>query len=203
MGSKPDVRKKAGGRERSGAKVREMIVAVATDCFATHGYPASTLRNIAEKADITGAAIYYHFNNKEKILGEIIFKSLGDLTEKVRAAAAASDDPEEQLSLVATAHILYIFERGREARIVTEDSRFLSPEDYEQSSRMQVKILDVYRQILMRAGLTKSEATLRAFNIISVILGIYRWHRRSAPEDQAQILQRSVAFVLRGAGLSA
>lgn len=201
MVSNVDTKKNTGSRERSGAAVRDMIVSVATDYFATHGYPASTLRNIAEKAGITGAAIYYHFTNKEKILGEIIFKSLEDLAEKVKAAAEASEDPKEQLSLVATAHILYIFEQGREARIVTEDSRFLSPEDYAQSRQMQVEILKTYRNILLRTGLSKSEATLRAFNIISVVLGIYRWQRPSVPQDQAQILQRSVAFILRGAGL--
>jgi AcrR family transcriptional regulator len=54
------------GERRSGT--RERIQAVAVELFAEHGYEKTSLREIAERLDVTKAALYYHFNTKEAIV---------------------------------------------------------------------------------------------------------------------------------------
>src|SRR3954469_17577999 len=54
------------GERRSGT--RERIQAVALELFAEHGYEKTSLREIAERLDVTKAALYYHFKTKEDIL---------------------------------------------------------------------------------------------------------------------------------------
>jgi AcrR family transcriptional regulator len=54
------------GERRSGT--REKIQAVAVELFAEHGYEKTSLREIAERLDVTKAALYYHFNTKEAIV---------------------------------------------------------------------------------------------------------------------------------------
>lgn len=54
------------GERRSGT--REKIQAVALELFAEHGYDKTSLREIAERLDVTKAALYYHFNTKEDIV---------------------------------------------------------------------------------------------------------------------------------------
>jgi AcrR family transcriptional regulator len=54
------------GERRSGT--REKIQAVAVELFAEHGYEKTSLREIAERLDVTKAALYYHFNTKEDIV---------------------------------------------------------------------------------------------------------------------------------------
>jgi AcrR family transcriptional regulator len=54
------------GERRSGT--RERIQAVAVELFAEHGYDKTSLREIAERLDVTKAALYYHFNTKEAIV---------------------------------------------------------------------------------------------------------------------------------------
>jgi AcrR family transcriptional regulator len=54
------------GERRSGT--RERIQAVAVELFAEHGYDKTSLREIAERLDVTKAALYYHFNTKEDIV---------------------------------------------------------------------------------------------------------------------------------------
>ncbi|MFJ3906646.1 TetR/AcrR family transcriptional regulator [Streptomyces sp. NPDC090025] len=47
---------------------RQRIQDVALDLFAEQGYEGTSLREIAERLDVTKAALYYHFKTKEDIL---------------------------------------------------------------------------------------------------------------------------------------
>ncbi|WP_405854688.1 TetR/AcrR family transcriptional regulator [Streptomyces sp. NBC_00090] len=47
---------------------RQRIQDVALDFFAEQGYEKTSLREIAERLDVTKAALYYHFKTKEDIL---------------------------------------------------------------------------------------------------------------------------------------
>jgi AcrR family transcriptional regulator len=47
---------------------RRRIKAVALELFAEQGYEKTSLREIAERLDVTKAALYYHFKTKEDIL---------------------------------------------------------------------------------------------------------------------------------------
>jgi AcrR family transcriptional regulator len=50
---------------------RERILEVALTLFNEQGYDKTSLREIAERLDVTKAALYYHFERKEEILVEL------------------------------------------------------------------------------------------------------------------------------------
>ncbi|WEB41143.1 MULTISPECIES: TetR/AcrR family transcriptional regulator [Streptomyces] len=47
---------------------RQRIQDVALELFSEHGYEKTSLREIAERLDVTKAALYYHFKTKEDIV---------------------------------------------------------------------------------------------------------------------------------------
>src|SRR6201999_4471764 len=49
---------------------RRLLLA-ALDAFAEHGYFATTTRQIAERANLSPAAVYIHYVSKAEMLGEI------------------------------------------------------------------------------------------------------------------------------------
>ncbi|MGR6974418.1 TetR/AcrR family transcriptional regulator [Streptomyces cynarae] len=57
-------------RQRRG-NTRQRIQDVALGLFAEQGYEKTSLREIAERLDVTKAALYYHFKTKEEILASI------------------------------------------------------------------------------------------------------------------------------------
>ncbi|HEY0540611.1 MAG TPA: helix-turn-helix domain-containing protein [Actinoallomurus sp.] len=69
------------GERRSGT--RERIQAVALELFAEHGYEKTSLREIAERLDVTKAALYYHFNTKEDIVVSLFDDLIADMDEIV------------------------------------------------------------------------------------------------------------------------
>jgi AcrR family transcriptional regulator len=54
-----------------GSQTRERILDVAQELFTHQGYDKTSLRDIAERLEITKAALYYYFARKEDILLEL------------------------------------------------------------------------------------------------------------------------------------
>jgi len=54
-----------------GPQTRERILAVAQELFTQQGYEKTSLRDIAERLQITKAALYHYFERKEEILIEL------------------------------------------------------------------------------------------------------------------------------------
>jgi AcrR family transcriptional regulator len=57
-----------GGGDQAGASTRERILDVALELFTDQGFDGTSMREIAERLDISKPAIYYHFASKEEIL---------------------------------------------------------------------------------------------------------------------------------------
>ncbi|RKN40007.1 TetR/AcrR family transcriptional regulator [Micromonospora endolithica] len=58
-------------RESTGG-TRERIQAVALELFTEQGYEATSLREIAERLNVTKAALYYHFKSKDEIVTSLV-----------------------------------------------------------------------------------------------------------------------------------
>ncbi|MFH8797148.1 TetR/AcrR family transcriptional regulator [Streptomyces sp. NPDC017941] len=67
------------GRQRRRGDTRQRIQDVALALFAEQGYEKTSLREIAERLEVTKAALYYHFKTKEDILTSIF----DDLTRPI------------------------------------------------------------------------------------------------------------------------
>jgi AcrR family transcriptional regulator len=83
---------------------RQEILATALDLFLAQGYEATSLREIAERLEITKAALYYHFPAKEQIAVELsreFFNSMGDLVAKARAARHEPDTEKRRIALLS------------------------------------------------------------------------------------------------------
>ncbi|MEU8030159.1 TetR/AcrR family transcriptional regulator [Streptomyces sp. NPDC049099] len=71
-------------KQQRRGNTRQRIQDVALELFAEQGYEKTSLREIAERLDVTKAALYYHFKTKEEIivsLFEDLTKPIEDLIE--------------------------------------------------------------------------------------------------------------------------
>lgn len=176
------------------------IRSISTSFFAKHGYPSSTLRNIAIDAGVTAAAVYYHYKSKEDILRDIILEGLDRLTTVLQDSVENCITPIEEVEALVRAHLTYCATFTDEAKIITEESRFLKDDDYTQVRAKQVVILDIYVETITknfpRDLIDDDQAKLLAFNTISVVLGWYRWYRPDHRVDELQAVNASVEFVM-------
>lgn len=69
-----------GTKQQRRGNTRQRIQDVALELFAEQGYEKTSLREIAERLDVTKAALYYHFKTKEEILVSVF----EDLTQPIQ-----------------------------------------------------------------------------------------------------------------------
>lgn len=80
---------------------RERIQRVALDLFGEQGYEKTSLREIAERLDVTKAALYYHFRSKEAILESVLADYLTEIDEFVDWAVEQPTDAASRRRVIA------------------------------------------------------------------------------------------------------
>ena len=69
---------------------RQAILRAAAEAFREHGFAATGMREIAEKAGLSPANLYYYFKSKDDLLCFCQEQALDRLLEAVAAQSAAS-----------------------------------------------------------------------------------------------------------------
>lgn len=91
-----------GSQHEHGSERREQILSIAAHLIATHGYSATTVRDIADEAGILSGSLYHHFPSKEAILQEILRSFLTGLRESFEAIVAEGLDARETIDRLIT-----------------------------------------------------------------------------------------------------
>ena len=70
-----------------GSDIREGILEVAERLFATQGFAATSIREIAEQVDVTPAMVHYYFGSKKRLLRAVMEHALEPMTGAVAEIA--------------------------------------------------------------------------------------------------------------------
>ncbi|WP_190127944.1 TetR/AcrR family transcriptional regulator [Streptomyces mashuensis] len=81
---------------------RAELLATAAEVFAAHGYNATTVRRIAERAGLLAGSLYYHFDSKEAMLDEILSGFLDELWARYEAVLTAGHSPRGTVEALVT-----------------------------------------------------------------------------------------------------
>ncbi|QFT21420.1 HTH-type transcriptional repressor NicS [Pseudomonas sp. THAF187a] len=96
-------RPRTPGRPSGEAQQRERLLDAACQRFAQQGIQASSLRGIAEAAQVTPALIHYYFGNKPKLTQAVIDERLMPEFERLAGCLEqAGDTPLEQVRTLVT-----------------------------------------------------------------------------------------------------
>lgn len=140
-----------GGRPRG--STRERILDIALELFNEQGYDKTSLREIAERLQVTKAALYYHFERKEDILlqlhmrlhalGREVLERLGNLDaapDKSYAWAELIDQFIDQI--VANRDLFLLHQRNHNAFEELEHSEHHKAEHEDLEARMRRFLAD-------------------------------------------------------------
>ena len=90
-------------RIREKEKVRTTILAAARQMVKEEGWQSLSIRKIADAIEYSVPVIYDHFENKDAILFEFGKEGFKILAKKISEAREKTDDPAQQLKLMANA----------------------------------------------------------------------------------------------------
>jgi len=87
----------ADNTEEKLSKTAEKILSVARAVFAEKGYNGTHMDEIAGRAGVNKATLYYQIGDKDTLYAEVIHRVIGSVAQDIVRAIAASPTPEEKL----------------------------------------------------------------------------------------------------------
>ncbi|MEW5959581.1 MAG: TetR/AcrR family transcriptional regulator [Chloroflexota bacterium] len=76
---------------------KDKILDAALQCFARQGYPATRIRDIAERAETSEAALYRHYDSKEAVAQALFAQHLQDFSIRLKQVAVSPQSIEDKL----------------------------------------------------------------------------------------------------------
>jgi AcrR family transcriptional regulator len=195
-----------GGKGNGAAVVEDrpgQLVEIACRLFATRGYEGTSLRDIAEEAQITKAALYYHFPNKEALYQKIVIDKLRALLDRVGAAVVRATTATEKVrAFMLTSAAVYAEAphawtagsnafwsgMGRDSRAATVSSR----DKYESLLRGCIA------EGVASGEFREVDPAIAGRLLLSAMNQLSRWHAPKGRLSPTDVIEQYLDIVLRG-----
>jgi AcrR family transcriptional regulator len=169
---------------------KQHLIQVAESLFTEYGYRAVSIRDIAQRAGMTNAALYYHFPNKETLFEEVLTHHVERLNQKLREAADGGVDHRSRIENMLLAYSQHVAERrsplfllrfktGKDDDIAKEDHRT----QHARHLRVMMKPFEEELRIAIDAGVLQSLPD--DISPAALLLGLFHGlvqHRHSCQE---------------------
>ncbi len=119
---------------------RQRLLDAAARLFRSHGYHATSMRDIARAVGMLPGSIYYHFSSKDELLVTVYEQGVRRITEKVDTAASAETDPWRRLEAACIAHLETLLDHSDYAQVVIR----VLPDDAEPVRPRLIALRDQY-----------------------------------------------------------
>ncbi len=195
--------------------IDESILEASSKLFRQSGFESVSMRQIADAANVTPAAIYYHYTNKQEILYRCLEQAVDSLSEACEPSVAlAAEDPSSALTQFVRQHVL-ISQRALQDVSPTYSAmvynmrrreQLLDAQQIEHLVAAESRHLENLRKII-RVGIHKKQfnvdsVTTSAFSILGMCEHVAIWARPDGPMTDEAIADCIAGYSLRilGAG---
>ena len=179
------------------------LLDIACRLFSERGFNGTSLRDIAEEAQITKAALYYHFPNKEALFAKIVLESLQALVDMVRDAVEQEATPEAKLRTFLRT-MADNYQHNRDAWIASSNA-FRTHED-SPSKAKAVALRDEYERLLrniirqgIEAGVFREvDPAMAGRMLLASVNGMSRWHNPRGKLSALAVVDQFIDLALGG-----
>jgi AcrR family transcriptional regulator len=91
-------------REREKEQRKNQILDAARTLLLERGLSATSINQIAKRAELSVGAIYFYYRNKEELFAALQVEGLGLLSRTIRRAASVKAAPDEKIRNIAQAY---------------------------------------------------------------------------------------------------
>ena len=153
---------------------REQILTRAAELFATQGYTATSMNQVAQACGVSKPSLYHYVRDKYQLLVEIAEGHVTLLKALAAQVQARPLDPQAQLrELIASFVGAYAGSRAAH-RVLTEDVKFLEPADRERLLAVQREVVAAFADAIARVRPELRSAELHK-PLTMLLFGMMNW----------------------------
>jgi AcrR family transcriptional regulator len=193
-------------RRLSAPARRERIVAAALEEFAAGGYAATSMGTIAERADITRAVLYDHFESKEALYLALLEERNAAFLEHVAARITGAGDARERMRETIDTVCAFAEQEPASWRVLFGDDAPGDGEPARLRREVHTALVEAITALLAAdahaAGIEPGarEATAMVEMLIAALRGGVEWRARSPGVDRELLVDAAMELLWRGLG---
>lgn len=178
------------------------ILRAACDLFCINGYHGTSIRSIAERAQLSVPGVYHHYPSKQKILDELVTLAIDELLSSSRIADASSDGTAiGRLNAVIGVMIRFHILCRREAFVASTEMRSMEPDvlrkHIQKRDEQQLLITSIIIQGISERIFYCSHVKEVSRAIASLCVSISTWYRPSGHLTTRELVKRYLGIIHR------
>jgi TetR/AcrR family transcriptional regulator len=153
---------------------RQQILAAAAALFASRGYTAATMNEVAAASGVSKATLYHYVRDKHELLAQIASGHVARLEALVADVAAQRLAPEPRLRELIRCFMHAYARAEHEHRVLTEDVKFLDAAQREAVLDGQRRVVAVFAQAVTALRPDLQQARLDK-PLAMLLFGMINW----------------------------
>jgi len=189
-------------KARKKASKKDLIVQKAAFMFREKGFPATSMRDLAESVGIEAASLYNHIQSKSEILQQIIFRISDDCNRHLADLDNGSSSNLKKIESVIRFHIQMMFNRFEDYHVMINEWIHLETQpltEFITQRRKYVQRLENFIKEGIAAGEIKPILPYVAvLTILSAVRGLEFWHRSQKNYSPGELEENMVTYLIGG-----
>lgn len=170
--------------------------------FASRGYAATSIGDIAAACECSKSRLYHYFESKEAILSELLSEHVDKLLRGCEESLDSDDEPVQRFHRLIR-YFLEVYAVSRDKHVVLLTCLdFLAPEKRAEVVAKQRRLIAYLTDILVaiRPDLGGNQRLLHVDTMLffGMINWTYTWYRPDGPMPPSALAERAVDIFLLG-----
>jgi AcrR family transcriptional regulator len=187
---------------------KQRIEQSALQLFAARGFEATGIRDIADRAGLSTAALYHYMGSKDELLVAFMVESMTELTRVARAALDGAARPAAQLSALVRTHVGFHTLDAQRSLVADDELRAVSDAAFIKVMQLRDGYEQLWADTLergQRSGeFSFADARITRLALLEMCNGVARWYSDRGRMNPAEIADcfAGLALAMVGARLT-
>lgn len=188
--------------KRKKASKKDLIIRKASAMFREKGFPAASMRDLADVVGLEAASLYNHIKSKSEILQEIIYHTANDCNVHLESLENNGMSGVKKIESLIRFHVQMMLTRFDDYCVMINEWIHLS-EPYLTNFTTQRRSYVQRMEAIIQTGIDNKEMKpvlpyVAMLTILSSVRGLEFWHRSGKKINPQTIEDNMVAFLING-----
>ena len=155
---------------------RTQLIEIARAVFATHGYEATSVEEIAARANVSKPIVYEHFGGKEGLYAVLVDREMDFVVTRI-SEAISSGTPRQRVERAALAFLSYVRDQPDGFVVLSRDAPVTLARGGMSSLLNDVaeRVANVFTTTFKKAGYDPKTAPIYAHALVGMVTFVGQW----------------------------
>ncbi|MDP4711907.1 MAG: TetR/AcrR family transcriptional regulator [Saprospiraceae bacterium] len=181
---------------------KQQIYEAAARLFRDKGYPATSMRHLAEAVDLKASSLYNHIGSKEDLLRDICFENAHKFLTHLKTVSESDLSHLEKVKALIELHLTMATEELTSVTAFNDEWRHLSEpwlSDFVQLRKDYEKgFLKIIQEGIQAGEIQAADPQTLLYTLLSAMRWLYDWVKPDKPMATDSVKQELAGFLVRG-----